>query len=216
LANEEIRQRDFSRNQEKNALLAELLDDVRQYAQGRITEVSHGGDVVYINLGKADGLSPGVSFAVLDPDIIVVAGAKPKAKIQVVEVIAGAEHLSRCKVVATPAAKISRGDSIYSVAWQPRKKVEFGLVGKMDIDGNGTDDREEVKRMIAEAGGLVVFDLPPDGKVIGELTVKTRWIVIGQDFKEIDVGGVVEAKAKSLGISRTDLKNLLKFLHPRK
>ncbi len=212
LANEEIRQRDFSRKEGGNAILAELQDKERQYVQGKITEVSHGGDVVYINLGKADGLQPGVSFAVLAPDIYLVVGAKPKAKIQVVEVIAGAEHLSRCKVVSIPPANISRGDSIYSVAWQPGKTVGFALVGKMDIDGNGTDDREKVKEMIAEMGGLVTFDLPPDGIVTGELTAETRWIVIGQDFKEIDVGGVVDAKAKSLGISRINLDKLLGWL----
>jgi hypothetical protein len=82
----------------------------------------------------------------------------------------------------------------------------------MDIDGNGTDDREKVKEMIAEMGGLVTFDLPPNGIVTGELTSETRWLVIGQDFNETDVGGMVQAKAKSLGISQINLEKLLGWL----
>ncbi len=212
VANEEIRLRELRHKEGKNALVADLQEDERKYVQGKITEVSQGGDVVHINIGKADGLSPGVSFAVLAPDIDHVADASPKAKIQVVEVISGSEHLSRCKVLSIPTGNISKGDSIYSVAWQPGKTVGFALVGKMDIDGDGTDDREKVKWMIAEAGGLVTFDLPPDGKSTGELTAETRWLVIGQDFKETDVGGVVDAKVRSLGVMRFNLEKLLGWL----
>jgi len=211
LANEEIRQHNFGRTK-KNALLAEVQNDDNQYVQGKIVDVVDDGRTVYINLGRADGLRPGVSFGVVDKQIYLISEARPKAKIEVVEVIAGSLHLSRCKVVSIPAAHISTGDSIYSPAWQPGKKIEFALIGNMDIDGNGTDDREEVKRMIAAGGGIVTCDLPPNGKITGELSVETRWLVIGQDFKAIDEWGVVDSKAKSLGISRIYLDKLLVFL----
>ena len=211
LANEEVRHHSFGRTK-SNALLAEDANVDNKYAQGKIVEVMEGGGTVYINLGRADGMRPGVSFGVLGPEIDVISEARPKAKIEVVEVIAGALHLSRCKVVSIPATNIRKGDSIYSPAWKPGKKVEFALIGKMDIDGNGTDDREELKRMIAERGGLVTYDLPPTGKVTGKLTVETRWLVIGQDFKSIDGWGVVDSKAKSLGISQIHLDKLLGYL----
>ena len=82
----------------------------------------------------------------------------------------------------------------------------------MDIDGDDIDDRETIKAMIAQNGGLVTMDLPPIGKGSGELSATTRWMVIGDDFKVLDEGGALESKAKSLGISRIHVVKLLDWL----
>ena len=208
LANEEIRQRGFENN--KSANLAEIQGVDVQDFQGKIVEVRNG---IYINLGRADGLRPGVRFGVVNSDESRVADAQPKARIEVVEVISGSEHLSRCKVLSdrTPIT-ILRGDSIYSPAWQPGRKVEFALAGKLDINGDGIDDRETIKTMIAQNGGLVTMDLPPTGTGSGELSVTTRWLVIGDDFKVLDEGGALESKAKAFGISRIHVDKLLRWL----
>ncbi len=209
--------------------LVRKLDEIQgedfQYVQGKIVEVTNGGDTVWINLGRADGLRPGVSFGVVNSDVSRVADAKPKAKIEVVEVVSGSEHLSRCKVLSDRApTTILRGDSIYSPAWQPGRKVEFALVGKMDIDGDGKDDRETVKALIEQNGGRVTVDLAPAGKVVGQLSVDTRWMVMGEEFKvrglELDSvetasakeRGILEAQAKSMGISRINLDKLMGWL----
>ena len=205
--------------------LDEIQGEDFQYVQGKIVEVTNGGDTVWINLGRADGLRPGVSFGVVNSDVSRVADAKPKAKIEVVEVVSGSEHLSRCKVLSDRApTTILRGDSIYSPAWQPGRKVEFALVGKMDIDGDGKDDRETVKALIEQNGGKVTVDLAPAGKVSGQLSVDTRWMVMGEEFKarglELDSvetaaakeRGILEAQAKSMGISRINLDKLMGWL----
>ena len=226
------------------------VDD--QDFQGKIVEVQNA---VYINLGRGDGLRPGVRFGVVNSDESRVADAHPKARIEVVEVIWGSEHLSRCKVLSdrhpttilrgdliySPTWQpgrievveliwgsehlsrckvlsdrdptiLLRGDSIYSPTWQLGRKVEFALIGKMDIDGDGIDDRETIKAMIAQNGGLVTMDLPPIGKGSGELSATTRWMVIGDDFKVLDEGDALESKAKSLGISRIHVDKLLGWL----
>ena len=208
LANEEIRQRGLENN--KSANLAEIQGVDVQDFQGKIVEVRNG---IYINLGRADGLRPSVRFGVVNSDESRVADAQPKARIEVVEVISGSEHLSRCKVLSdrTPIT-ILRGDSIYSPAWQPGRKVEFALAGKLDINGDGIDDRETIKTLIAQNGGLVTMDLPPTGKGSGELSVTTRWLVIGDDFKVLDEEGALESKAKAFGISRIHVDKLLRWL----
>ncbi len=208
LANEEIRQRGFENN--KSANLAEIQGVDVQDFQGKIVEIRNG---IYINLGRADGLRPSVRFGVVNSDESRVADAQPKARIEVVEVISGSEHLSRCKVLSdrTPIT-ILRGDSIYSPAWQPGRKVEFALAGKLDINGDGIDDRETIKAMIAHNGGLVTMDLPLTGKGSGELSVTTRWLVIGDDFKMLDEGGALESRAKAFGISRIHVDKLLRWL----
>jgi len=213
----------------QNELLGKQLEEIKgedfQYVQGKITEVVDGGETVYLNLGRADGLRAGVRFSVLDDDTSKVADVEPKARIEVVEVNQQTDHLSRARVLPdrTPRT-ILRGDRIYSPAWQPGRKVSFGLVGKLDIDGDGKDDRETVKALIAQNGGEVSVDLRPDGRMEGNLNVNTRWLVIGDEFKIL--GGTLDAatevmgkrrveleqQAKSMGVSRINLDKLMGYL----
>ena len=57
--------------------------------------------------------------------------------------------------------------------------MRFALVGKIDVNRDGRDDRPELKRMIQEAGGTVDFDLPPAdlGKETGILSPRIDWYV---------------------------------------
>jgi len=199
--------------------LDEIQGDDFQYVQGEITEVTDGGNMVWINLGKADGLRVGITFGVIDSDASRVADAKVKAKIEVVEL--SGDRLARCKVLSDRApTTILRGDKIYSPLWQPGRKVEIALLGKMDIDGDGKDDRETVKALIIQNGGTVTLDMPQGGKPTGALTVNTRWLVLGDEFKvqgkEIDKDAALERKklesqAKALGISSINLDKLLGY-----
>jgi hypothetical protein len=207
--------------------LVRKLDEIQgedfQYAQGRITQVADGGETVYINLGKADLLRPGVTFGVIDGDTTRVSEARPKAKIEVVSIVA--EHTARCKVLSDRApATILVHDAIYSPAWQPGKTVEFALVGKMDIDGDGKDDRDVLKNLISQAGGEVTADLMPNGKMVGGLNEQTRFLVMGEDFKvrgasmdagESDVAkkrSDLEAQARTLSITKINLDKLLGWI----
>ena len=57
--------------------------------------------------------------------------------------------------------------------------MRIALVGKIDINRDGKDDRDDLKRMIEAAGGQVVFDLPPPdvGRKSGDLTGRIDWYV---------------------------------------
>ncbi|MCY2985847.1 MAG: hypothetical protein NTY15_19650 [Planctomycetota bacterium] len=219
----------------KNAELQKTLDGVVrkleeikgedfQYAQGEITQVTNGGDLVWINLGKLNGLRPGVRFGVIDSNTSRVADAKPKARI---EVIQSDDRLSRCRVLSDRApTTILTGDKIYSPTWNPNQKTEIALVGKMDMNGDGTDDRETIKALIEQNGGVVTLDLPPGAVYKGKLSFDTRWMVMGEDFKRAP-GAVddpasdnaaakarreLEADAKSKGISFINVDKLQGWL----
>lgn len=228
---------------EKNALLAKDRDDLAkrveslrrkitelegedfQYVQGQITGVADGGETVYLNLGKADGLREGVRFGVVSEDTTRVADAKPKARLEIVSVMQDADHVSRAKVLPDRRhATILQGDKVYSPAWQPGRNVQFALIGKMDINGDGQDDREIIKNLITQNGAQVTMDLPPSGRQEGELTENTRWLVIGEELKVSKNGldasseGVakkraeIEFQAKALGISKINLDKLMGWL----
>ncbi len=163
--------------------------------QGKITTVENDGETLFIDLGKADALRPGLRFGVIDQDVDRRKLGKPKAVVEVVAVVTN--KLSRCKVLRKLGGEsITKGDGIYSPAWKPAEKVQFALVGKMDINGDGKDDREEVTKLIESEGG----------KVVNELTPETRWLVTGT---EIDQADPLIEKAKLMGISRINYGKLL-------
>ena len=180
------------------------VDDEDSVCQGEVTQVTKDGKLVWINLGKVNGLRPGQAFSVVDgdrndPD------AKIKARIKVLHV---EERIARCisDQVSTP---ILRGDGVYSATWKPVPRVKFALAGTFDVDGDGQDDRELVEALIEEKRGEVVFDLLSNGQATGEFTADIQWLVTGSDFKQVDKDGEVVAKAKMLGISQIQVSKLL-------
>ena len=104
---------------------------------------------------------------------------KPKGNIELTSV---GEQFSTARIIKTdnPIDPIRVGDIVYSAAWSPNQPTRFALVGKMDVNRDSRDDREELKRMIQEAGGVVDFDLPPTdlGKETGTLSPRIDWYVI--------------------------------------
>lgn len=196
-----------------------------QSAQGKISLVADGGKIVWLNLGKADGLRPGVRFGIVNPDELKLKDAKPKAHVQIVEVLS--DHEARGEVVSgSIRIPVLAGDLVYSVAWQKGRKVQFALMGKLDINGDGADDREAVKELIAQNGGEVVEDLNEKGIKTGPgMTVETRWIVVGTGFKpssnqELDPNQKIfqdlyykmQERAKELAVSQINLDKLLNWI----
>ena len=56
----------------------------------------------------------------------------------------------------------------------------FALVGRIDLNRDKQDDRQELKQIIEEAGGIVEFDFPPPdvGQQSGTLSNRIDWYVI--------------------------------------
>jgi len=203
----------------------EVLENVDfQAVQGKVVDVEAGGSVVYVNVGGADDLRPGVRFSVLNPDVARLKDAKPKAHIEVVEVIG--QHQARCKLLASELrVPVLKGDVIYSPAWEKGRKVQFALMGKLDVDGDGSDDRKVVINLIEQSGGVIAEDLSPDGKSTGKMTADTRWLVVGQKF---DVNGAedldpkikefrskyadMQSRARGLAVSQINLDKLLSWI----
>jgi hypothetical protein len=56
----------------------------------------------------------------------------------------------------------------------------FALVGRIDLNRDNQDDRQDLKQIIEEAGGIVEFDFPPPdvGQQSGTLSDRIDWSVI--------------------------------------
>lgn len=207
------------------AKLQEIQNENFQYIQGEITQVANGE--VWLNIGAEAGLKPGVMFSVYDSDVSQVGQAKAKAKVEVVEIIKSSRSLSRAKIIDDKSYQpILTTDKVYSQFWQPHTPVRIGLVGKLDYDRDGRDDRDLIKKMIRQNGAEVVFEVFPDGKTVGNIEEATK-LVMGEDVKikavqgeELNPDQVASAKkrkeldntAKSLGIPRENLDQLMNLL----
>jgi hypothetical protein len=207
------------------AKLQEIQNENFQYIQGEVTQVANND--VWLNIGAEDGLKPGVMFSVYESDVSQVGQAKAKAKVEVVEIIKSSRNLSRAKIIDDKSHRpILTTDKVYSQFWQPHTPVRMGLIGKLDYDRDGRDDRDLIKKMIQQNGATVVFEVFPDGRTVGNIEEVTK-LVIGEDVKikavqgeELNPEQVALAKkrkefdntAKSLGIPRENLDQLMNLL----
>ncbi len=212
-------------NVKLNRRIREVEGEEFQAAQGKIVDTAEGGKVVWINLGYADELRPGVKFGIIDPqDATRIMNAVPKAHLEISEILG--PNLSRGRVISgNIQVPIIKNDLVSSALWQKGRKMQFALLGKMDMNGDGLDDRETLKAMIIQGGGIISEDLPPDGKATGEMTVDTNWLVVGESFKvsaneELDVRqrsfrenyAKMQIRAKELAVSQINLDKLLNWL----
>ncbi|WP_425614417.1 hypothetical protein NA78x_004284 [Anatilimnocola sp. NA78] len=150
---------------------------------GRVTNISQSQRLAWINLGQKDGLQRQTTFAVFDHDENGVAQAEAKGRIEVVRVVD--DHMAECRILEDKASNpILPNDVIFTPAWSPGQKVHFALVGFMDIDKDGLSDREQIRNYIQMSGGVIDAELYDDGKRVGNLTVNTRYLVLGEKPNE--------------------------------
>ncbi len=179
-----------------------------QSAQGKIIDVADGGKIVWVNLGSADGLRPGVRFGIVNPDELRLKEARPKAHLEIHEIIG--DHQARGQVVSgSIRVPVVAGDLVYSVAWQKGRKVQFALMGKLDMNGDGLDDRQTIKDLIIQSGGEITEELLPDGKSIGRMTADTRWLVVGKSF-DVSKTAEIDPRQKAYGEKYADMERRAK------
>jgi hypothetical protein len=220
-------------NKKQLAVIADQLDQIRNFReddfaapQGEITGLMNGGETVFLNIGYADGLEPGVRFSVIDSDTTKVSKAVPKARLIITSVTG--PHSSQAKASDLNYKNpILTGDKVYSPAWRAGRTVGFALVGSMDYDGNFQDDSEMIKSLIRASNGRV--DAVMDTKLTqeGKITAGTAFIVLGADTgsESDNLSPDQKAKnqkynafikeAKALGATQMSLDNLMGYLKPR-
>jgi hypothetical protein len=69
----------------------------------------------------------------------------------------------------------------------------FAVIGLIDLDSDGRDDRVRLKRMIERNGGLVDYDLPPTGPAAGDFSPSLSGYII--DGRNRPIPGSAEALA---------------------
>jgi len=172
---------------------------------GKITWVDYGDGMVRTNLTRNMGARPQMKFTVFDSGSPGIPTEKPKGVIQLTNVT---DQYSVGRIVETKNSidPIRESDIVYSPAWSPNEPMRFALIGLMDINRDGKDDRSDLIRMIEAAGGIVDYDLPPPdvGKERGKISGYDAWYVI-DDPKLRPPLTDVSNRAEALGTAEYEL-----------
>ncbi len=155
---------------------------IRQ-ADGTIARTP-GGGVVWIDIGQADGVPPGMTFEVYDKNEGIPAQPTDpqelndaplpigKAAIEVIQVFPTS---SQCRVTRSSyGAVIALGDPIVNLVFDKNVKFNFMVYGAFDLDQNGQaslQDTETIKRLVTSFGG----------KLTDRVGVHTDFVVLGQE-----------------------------------
>jgi len=184
-----------------------------EVADGRISWVNQDG-TVWINLGTADSLRRQVTFSVFDSDVHDAAKSKKKGSIEVTRLLG--EHMAEARITNDiPTNPILTGDNVYSQIWHRGKKLHFALTGMIDFDGDGQSDMERARELIELNGGVVDAYLDADGKVEGEITANTRYLVSGDELDKLAKAGSEKSMddmyttSRSLGVETITLPEFL-------
>lgn len=210
---------------------AERTDTILDHPDGYITFVDYNAMQVHTNINRAMGAQPQMVLSVFDARSPGIPTEKPKGTIELTKV---GDRISVARIIKTinPIEPIREGDIVYSPAWSPNNPTRYALVGKIDINRDGRDDREELKRMIQDSGGVVEFDLPPPwiGKETGQLSPRIDWYVTDDRIPLRDVYrprsepivadeaklaarvGQVTKEARADGIRPMPIERLLSYL----
>jgi len=177
---------DYTRKQElTTAIIRELRDTSEQKEtildrpDGYVTYVDYERREVLVNVTSRQGARPQQKMTIFDAASPGIPTEKPKGTIMLTKV--GVENsVAQITKTNNPIDPIRVGDIVYSPAWSPNVPMRFALVGRMDVNRDDRDDRDELKRMIQEGGGVVDYDLPPPevGKETGTLSPRIDWYVI--------------------------------------
>lgn len=163
------------------------LDELKQVsfevADGLIRRVENSTKMVWINLGTADYLKPRVTFSVYARDNSGIGRGQEeiKGKIEVTRIIDA--HMSEAKILDEDLYRpMAPGDQIYSPLWNPGRIEKFSLIGTMDLDRDGRDDRELLHQIIATAGAAIDNEVDDNGNRTppeSQINEQTKFLVLG-------------------------------------
>ncbi len=207
--------RDLTLNNEKlrdqvKGFLTESLD----VPDGKIIYVNQRERLVWIDLGQSDAVRPQMTFDVYDADAASLAQPRVKGKIEVVRVVD--DHACEARIRTDELSNpILAGDVIHSHIWQPGSRLRFALAGKIDVDEDGRSDLDLLKSLIEINGGIIDAVVDDEGKLTGQVTIQSRYLVLGPAPTEEDplrgYTAIIKA-ADTQGVQKISLDLVLNYV----
>ena len=156
-----------------------IPDPYAQPEDGRVAWVDQKESKVWINLGDEDHLRPQVTFSVYSGDTNDVNAAVTKGSIEVVRLLGA--HLAEARITKDKATRpLMVGDKVYSQVWNRGRQVGFAITGSVDLNDDGIDDLDQLKRIIQLNNGKIDAVPSEEGGIEGQMTVDTRYLILGK------------------------------------
>lgn len=153
-------------------------------ADGAVVSVDAVQGICTINLGSLDGLRDQTTFSVYKKNNSGIGRGLEdiKGSIEVLRILG--PHQAEARILEQDVYNpIAKSDPIYSPLWEEGQIETFVFVGKMDINRDGTDDRELLFRIVENAGGKVEFYVDGQGGRVPEnerVDEATKFVILGQ------------------------------------
>ena len=194
-------------------------DPYAQPADGRIAWVNQREGKVWINLGEDDQLRPQVTFSVYSGDANDVNSADSKGSIEVVRILSA--HMAEARITDDKATRpLMEGDKVYSQVWNRGRQIGFAITGVIDLNNDGSEDLDQLKRIIQLNNGKVDAVPSAEGDIDGQMTVDTRYLILGkhpEDGRDPSVAArkayqKMSAEADTLSIEVITLDDFLSLM----
>ena len=182
-------------------------DPYAQPADGRIAWVNQREGKVWINLGEEDQLRPQVTFSVYSGDANDVNSADSKGSIEVLRVLSA--HMAEARITNDKATRpLMEGDKVYSQVWNRGRQIGFAITGVIDLNNDGSEDLDQLKRIIQLNNGKVDAVPSTEGDIDGQMTVDTRYLILGKHPEDGRAPSVAARKAYQKMSAEADTLNI--------
>jgi hypothetical protein len=204
--------------EQKTTVIDDLKRTIVDIPDGEVRWVNQRTGLVWINVGRADGLQPLMTFSIFPADISDLSKGARKGSVEVTQILG--DHMAEARITDDSITDpIMPGDKIDTALWNPGEQLHFALAGLMDVNGDNRNDLELVKNLITMNNGVVDSYEDDQGHVHGlsDMSINTRYLVLGNEQKKIDaktsslITGQTTMidKAKELGVQNISLHELL-------
>ncbi len=192
--------------------LRERTDESPEVPDGQIRWVNQRDRTVWINLGSADYIRPLVKFSVYGSDGTSVARSGSKGKIEVTKVLG--DNVAEARILEDDINNpFMPGDLIYTPLWKAGRQEHFAFAGVMDVNGDDVDDAHIIRELVRTNNAVIDAWLDAQGKMTGELTIQTRYLVVGDPpTNQADAYSKIRTDAIKLGIPILPLDKFLDYV----
>lgn len=145
-------------------------------SDGKLTAFDAETGIGRVPFGSKDGAVPKMRFLVGAPP-----GTEATSVLTVTKVLG--PHASEVKLLfeaPDPNDQPAAGDDLYAPWWRPGTKTHFAVAGRLDFDGDGRADNRTITDFVASQGGVVDVHVNEEGFVLGEPTLDTRFLILGE------------------------------------
>jgi len=182
-------------------------DPYAQPEDGLIRWVNQREGKVWINLGSADQLRPQVTFSVYSGDANDVRASVSKGSVEVVRILS--EHMAEARITGDQAIRpLMEGDKVYSQVWNRGRQVGFAITGVVDLDGDTRSDIAQLRKIIQLNNGKVDAYPNEEGGIEGEMTVDTRYLILGKHPEDARTTSAAARKAYQKMSAEADTLNI--------